>query len=180
MVQEQLSRSGNVASAVGELGLAAQDITRNTTNASSLSSDIQQQAEQGLAALNDNITAMDTLSSTMTASSEQIDRLRVETGNIDNILEVIKGVSSQTNLLALNAAIEAARAGEAGRGFSVVADEVRQLAQRTGDSTQQIAGLIATLQQGADGAVQTMAQSQSSSQASVDMANNAGEKMQSI
>lgn len=180
MSQEQLSRSGNVASAVSELGLAAQDITRNATNASSLSSDIQQQAQQGLSALNDNITAMDTLSSTMTASSEQIDRLSVETGNIDNILEVIKGVSSQTNLLALNAAIEAARAGEAGRGFSVVADEVRQLAQRTQDSTQEIAGLIANLQQGADGAVQTMQESQTSSQTSVDMANNAGEKMQSI
>ena len=180
MSQEQLSLSGNVATALSELGLAAQDMTHNASNASSLAGNIQQQAQQGLVAINDNIGAMDTLSDCMTQSSEQIDKLSDETANIDNILEVIKGVSSQTNLLALNAAIEAARAGEAGRGFSVVADEVRQLAQRTQDSTQEIAGLITNLQQGADAAVETMRSSHSSSQTSVDMANDAGEKMRAI
>lgn len=145
-----------------------------------MAGNIQQQAQQGLVAINDNISAMDDLSGCMTQSSEQIDKLSEETANIDNILEVIKGVSSQTNLLALNAAIEAARAGEAGRGFSVVADEVRQLAQRTQDSTQEIAGLITNLQQGADAAVETMRSSHSSSQTSVDMANDAGQKMHTI
>lgn len=101
MSQEQLSRSGNVATAVSELGLAAQDMTHNASNASSLAGNIQQQAQQGLVAINDNIGAMDTLSDCMTQSSEQIDKLSDETANIDNILEVIKGVSSQTNLLAL-------------------------------------------------------------------------------
>lgn len=180
MSQEQLQRSNNVTMAVVELSKAAEEITRNADTASMLTGDIQQKAQQGLSALHDNINAMDVLSQTMQASSKQIDALSVETANIDNILEVIKGVSSQTNLLALNAAIEAARAGEAGRGFSVVADEVRQLAQRTQDSTEEIAGLIANLQRGASGAVDTMKQSQSSSETSVFMANNAGEQMTSI
>jgi methyl-accepting chemotaxis protein len=180
MSQEQLSRSGNVATAVSELGMAAQEMTSNAANASSLTGDIQLQAQQGLEALKDNISAMDVLSVSMTDSSEQIDRLSDQTTNIDNILEVIKGISSQTNLLALNAAIEAARAGEAGRGFSVVADEVRQLAQRTSESTQEIAGLITNLQQGADAAVQTMQSSQTSSTTSVDMARHAGQKMDDI
>jgi len=180
MSQEQMARSANVTAAVDELGVAAQDMTSNAVNASGLTGDIKRQAQDGLNALNDNIGAMDTLSASMTESSEQIDNLSVETGNIDNILEVIKGVSSQTNLLALNAAIEAARAGEAGRGFSVVADEVRQLAQRTADSTQEIAGLISNLQLGAESAVDTMRSSHTSSQDSVNMANEAGEKMHAI
>lgn len=180
MSQEQLQRSNNVTAAVGELGNAAQEITHNADKASSLTGSIQQKAQEGRYALNDNISAMDKLSDTMQASSKQIDDLSTETANIDNILEVIKGVSSQTNLLALNAAIEAARAGDAGRGFAVVADEVRQLAQRTQDSTEEIAGLIANLQRGAHGAVETMLESQESSQTSVVMANNAGEQMSSI
>lgn len=180
MSQEQLRRSGNVTAAVGELGNAAKEITSSAREAQSLTGDIKQRAQQGLSALHDNIEAMDQLSDCMVNSSKQMDQLSQETANIDNILEVIKGVSSQTNLLALNAAIEAARAGEAGRGFSVVADEVRQLAQRTQDSTQEITDLIASLKQGADNAVNTMQQSQKSSHTSVEMANHAGQEMASI
>ena len=178
--EQQLGRVNNVTVAVSELGQSAQEITHNAANASTLTSSVQLKSEESLSALNDNIAAMDTLSDNMQISSGHMDKLSIETANIDNILEVIKGVSSQTNLLALNAAIEAARAGEMGRGFAVVADEVRQLAQRTHQSTQEIEVLIENLQQGAKAAVQTMEQSQGSSQSSVAMANNAGEKMQFI
>ncbi|MEM8266418.1 methyl-accepting chemotaxis protein, partial [Morganella morganii] len=105
--------------------------------------------------------AMNELSEKISASCANIEALNSRTVNIGQILEVIKGISEQTNLLALNAAIEAARAGEAGRGFAVVADEVRNLAQRTQQSTAEIEGLIQRLQQGAGEAAERLENSRS-------------------
>jgi methyl-accepting chemotaxis protein len=113
-------------------------------------------------------------------SSGHIETLNGKTVNIGQILEVITSISQQTNLLALNAAIEAARAGEAGRGFAVVADEVRNLAHRTQESAQQVQGMIEELQVGARESVDTMGQSQRHSQDSMQIANQAGERLGSV
>ncbi|NMP30567.1 methyl-accepting chemotaxis protein [Thalassotalea sp. M1531] len=180
MAEQQLSRGTNVSTAVTELNSSAQEISSNANNASHLTSTMQGQSQEGVGALTDNIEAMNRLSEVMGESSVEIGKLSKETENIGNILDVIKGVSSQTNLLALNAAIEAARAGEAGRGFAVVADEVRQLAQRTQDATQEIEVMIENLQQGSTSVVSVMDESQKNSESSVELANVAGEKMQQI
>ena len=124
-----------------------------------------------------NIRAMRELSAKISASCSQIEALNAKTVDIGQILEVIKGISEQTNLLALNAAIEAARAGEAGRGFAVVADEVRNLAHRTQSSAQEIQQMIEQLQVGAGASVQTMTESQRQSESSVSIADRAGERL---
>jgi len=177
---EQASRTNSVAAAINQLGAAAQEIARNAADASQQASGASHQAEDGRKVVERNIEAMKQLSSNISASCEQIEALNSQTVGIGQILDVIKGISEQTNLLALNAAIEAARAGEAGRGFAVVADEVRSLAHRTQTSAQEIHGMIEKLQVGARDSVSTMTESQRQSEASVDIANQAGERLGSV
>ncbi|SDZ20244.1 methyl-accepting chemotaxis protein [Pseudomonas sp. NFIX28] len=177
---EQASRTNSVAAAINQLGAAAQEIARNAAQASQQASDARNLAEDGQQVVDRSILAMNQLSDMISASSSNIETLNSKTVNIGQILEVITSISQQTNLLALNAAIEAARAGEAGRGFAVVADEVRNLAHRTQESAQQVQTMIEELQVGARESVSTMSNSQRHSQDSVAIANQAGERLNSV
>lgn len=177
---KQANRTSSVAAAINELVAAAQEIARNAADASYQASDARHQAEDGRQVVERTLAAMNELSAKISTSCANIEQLNSKTENIGQILEVIKGISEQTNLLALNAAIEAARAGEAGRGFAVVADEVRGLAQRTRQSAQEIHSMINTLQAGAGEAVATMVESQRYSEQSVEIGIKAGERLANV
>ena len=177
---EQSTRTNSVAAAINELGAAAQEIANNASDASQQASAARQQAEDGRQVVERTIEVMNELSGKISASCVNIEALNSKTVNIGQILEVIKGISQQTNLLALNAAIEAARAGEAGRGFVVVADEVRSLAGRTQTSAAEIQQMIEALQVGARESVTTMTESQQHSEESVSIANLAGTRLVSV
>jgi methyl-accepting chemotaxis protein len=180
MADQQLNRGSSVSAAVTELNSSSQEISTNAITASDLTSAMQLESNEGMSALNENIKSIAHLSEVMGRSSDEIEKLSSETKNIVSILDVIKGVSSQTNLLALNAAIEAARAGEAGRGFAVVADEVRGLAQRTQDATLEIQTMVENLESGTAAVVISIDESQKNSNTSVEKASIADEKMKLI
>ncbi len=177
---QQASRTTSVAAAINELGAAAHEIARNAAVASESSADASALSAEGQQVLGQSISSMRELSQKISESCGTIETLNAKTANIGQILEVITGISQQTNLLALNAAIEAARAGEAGRGFAVVADEVRNLAHRTQESAQQVQQMIDELQTGARSAVSTMEESQKQSDKTVQVANLAGERLGSV
>ncbi len=177
---QQANRTESVAAAINQLGAAAHEIAQNAARTSQQSADASELAGDGQKVVQQTIVAMNELSSKISESCANIESLNGKTVNIGQILEVITSISQQTNLLALNAAIEAARAGEAGRGFAVVADEVRSLAHRTQDSAQQVRTMIEELQVGAREAVVTMTESQRQSENSVTVANQAGERLSSV
>lgn len=174
MSGEQAQRTDSVATAIHELGAAAQEIARNAGGASMQAAEARGQSHEGGIVVVDTISKMNELSENLRHASSSIESLSEKTVTIGRILEVIRGISEQTNLLALNAAIEAARAGEAGRGFAVVADEVRSLAYRTQASTQEIHEMIEVLQTGACEAVNRMKTSELLSEQGMAVANEAG------
>lgn len=173
-VQKQREETDQVATAMHEMAATVQEVAQNAEQASSAARQADQQARQGDLVVKEAIGQIDSLSGEVEHSAHAIEELNTESGRIGSVLEVIRAVAEQTNLLALNAAIEAARAGEQGRGFAVVADEVRALARRTHDSTEEIEGLIGNLQRVAQKAVEQMQTSRDLTQRTVDLAGEAG------
>ncbi|GAB5337047.1 methyl-accepting chemotaxis protein PctB [Pseudomonas fluorescens] len=177
---EQNQRSNSIATSLNELGATAQEIARNASSASVQASTAKSQAMEGQIVLSKTLAAINELSEKIHTSSGRLEVLSGRTVDIGKILEVIKSISQQTNLLALNAAIEAARAGEAGRGFAVVADEVRSLAHRTQSSAEEIQQMIEELQSDSRSSVTTMNESQQYSAQSISIATQAGERFDAV
>ena len=179
-VNSQKVETDQVATAMHQMTATVQEVARNAEEASEAAVAADQQAREGERVVGEAIAQIERLASAVDHSSQAMDALRVESDKIGSVLDVIKSVAEQTNLLALNAAIEAARAGEAGRGFAVVADEVRSLAQRTQKSTEEIEGLIASLQSGTQQASSIMDSSRSLTGSSVELTRRAGGSLESI
>ncbi len=179
-VQAQQSEIDSIASAMNEMTSTVQEVARNAADASSAAQTADSEAKNGALVATEAIGGIDSLVAEVDSAAQVIRNLEKESENIGSVLDVIRGIAEQTNLLALNAAIEAARAGEQGRGFAVVADEVRTLASRTQQSTQEIQDMILRLQSGAGNAVKVMEGAQSKAQESSDRVEKAAESLAMI
>jgi methyl-accepting chemotaxis protein len=179
-VMRQQDETQQVVNAIEQLSITVQDVAQNAASAAEAAQAADEAAEHGHSTVDENKAAIQELASEVERAAEVIQELEKESDSIGTILDVIRGIADQTNLLALNAAIEAARAGEQGRGFAVVADEVRTLAQSTQDATTEIQELIARLQDQAVRAVKVMEGGRSRADVSVKRAADAGESLKSI
>ncbi|MEH6651997.1 MAG: methyl-accepting chemotaxis protein [Motiliproteus sp.] len=179
-VYDQQSQTEQVAAAINEMTATVHEVAQHAQNGADSAREADQQARAGHAVVSETITSINTLAEEVERASSVIEALAQDSNSIGGILDVIRGIAEQTNLLALNAAIEAARAGEQGRGFAVVADEVRSLAKRTQESTEEIQQMIEKLQSGATDAVSVMESGRSQAKQSVDKAAETGEALASI
>jgi methyl-accepting chemotaxis protein len=176
----QREQTAHVTHAVADMVASAQHVAENARDTTHATHVTEQQTIEGNRIIAQALEHFDLLVANVAQCGQAMTRLRHDSERIDGVLGVIRAVAEQTNLLALNAAIEAARAGESGRGFAVVADEVRGLAQRTQQSTQEIEGLILSLQEGAKDATALMQQSEDMSNSSVELARAAGQVLSEI
>ncbi|ASJ95911.1 methyl-accepting chemotaxis protein [Shewanella marisflavi] len=179
-VGRQLNETDMVATAITEMGATIDEIASNTELAAERAGNTHDNAQQGQMGVEQTIEKIQALAAQLTDSAQVVSELEKDSETIGSVLDVIRGIAEQTNLLALNAAIEAARAGEQGRGFAVVADEVRSLAMRTQESTEEIAGIIQTLQSRTRSIVQLMEATQKQGVESADQAASAGALLEQI
>ena len=178
--REQSSQSTQVASSVEEMSVTANEMARNAQVLATTAQDLSGTAIKGGEAVTNSIRGMEAVAHTMRESAGQINLLGQRSQEIGEIIRVIEDIADQTNLLALNAAIEAARAGEQGRGFAVVADEVRKLAERTGKATKEISSVIETVQVGTKEAVASMGAGTTEVQSGVSLVKEAGARLSEI
>jgi len=174
---EQKSQTQQVATAINEMSATVQEVSININNTAQAADQANVEANTGREMVDQTVCAVEELSAYIENASKVIHQVESDSENINSVMDVIKGIAEQTNLLALNAAIEAARAGEQGRGFAVVADEVRTLAGRTQKSTQEIHEMIEKLQSGALNAVQAMDESNEKAHSVSEQANKAGNSL---
>ncbi|WP_313222260.1 methyl-accepting chemotaxis protein [Stutzerimonas nitrititolerans] len=179
-VAQQRHEIEQVATAMNEMTATVQDVARNAAQAAASAQAADREAQQGQQVVHETVSSIESVSVEVEHTASAIQRLEADSQSISAVLEVIRGVAEQTNLLALNAAIEAARAGEQGRGFAVVADEVRTLASRTQQSTLEIQQVIEQLQSGARNAAEVMHRGRAQVDSSVLQAQQAGSSLTSI
>ncbi|MCE7761442.1 HAMP domain-containing protein [Pseudomonas putida] len=179
-LRQQGQELEQAATAVTEMTTAVEEVARNAITTSQTTSESNQLAAQSRQQVSDNIDGTEAMTREIQTSSAHLEQLVGQVRDIGKVLEVIRSVSEQTNLLALNAAIEAARAGEAGRGFAVVADEVRTLAYRTQQSTQEIEQMIGRVQAGTEAAVASMQASTNRAQSTLDVTLASGQVLEGI
>ncbi len=179
-LQQQNNEIEQAATAVNEMTAAVEEVARNAVSTSEASNQSTQAAREGRDQVVKTVDAIQTMTHDVQSTAQMIEGLAAQGRDIGKVLDVIRAIAEQTNLLALNAAIEAARAGEAGRGFAVVADEVRALAHRTAQSTQEIEKMVAGIQNGTGEAVSSMQQSNQRTQTTLEMARAAGVALEQI
>ena len=179
-VQEQQSQTDQLATAMNQMTATVQEVARNAAEAASGAAQARTESDIGSQIVNTTTETINSLSESISRASSAIQKVEGDSEQVSTVLDVIRGIAEQTNLLALNAAIEAARAGEQGRGFAVVADEVRTLASRTQEATLEIQQMIESLQTGAHEAVQLMGESREFSQNGVEQTLKAGDALKGI
>lgn len=179
-MNRQSAETEQVARAINQMTNSVNEVAQKAQRAAEAATEADAESKQGFDVVRATSLAIDELAMEVTQTADALTRLKADSLNIGTVLDVIRGIAEQTNLLALNAAIEAARAGEQGRGFAVVADEVRSLASRTQQSTREIQLMIESLQTGANRAVEAMQSGLSKAQASVGQAQQAGRSLESI
>ena len=179
-LRQQNNELEQAATAVNEMTAAVEEVARNAASTSDASRETDEHSRNGQDQVRQTVSSINALTNDLTETAENVESLAAEVNSITQMLDVIRAVAEQTNLLALNAAIEAARAGEQGRGFAVVADEVRALAHRTQQSTTEIEQMIGSVQKGAGNAVQAMQGSTSMAATTLRLAQAAGEALEGV